>query len=133
MKIDIEKDEAYAIAEFIDFYFYQAIRDNPDIDSMRWAKNVIHVYEKFCKASGYVGTTEESSGNTEKDNGTFDDNDEDNSNNDEETDGDIDDGKICSLYLANWPIAEIVDELKCSTKTIYAALNRHGIQKRKRW
>ena len=132
MKIDIDKDEAYAIAEFIDFYFYQAIRDNPDIDSMRWARNVIHVYEKFCKASGYVGATEESSSNTEKDNGEFDDNDED-SNGDDEDDSNIDDGKICSLYLANWPIAKIVDELQCSTKTIYAVLRKHRVQKRKRW
>ena len=55
---ELTKDEAYAIAEFIDMNLIQVIRSDDDIDSMRWLKNIIHGYEKLCKISGYVGLTE---------------------------------------------------------------------------
>ena len=54
----LTKDEAYAIADFIDMNLIQVIRSDDDIDSMKWLKNIIHGYEKLCKISGYVGLTE---------------------------------------------------------------------------
>ena len=54
----LKKDEAYAVAEFIDGNLYDYIRNDEGIDSMQWLRNVLHAYEKMCVASGYVGTTE---------------------------------------------------------------------------
>lgn len=54
----LTKDEAYAVAEFIDGNLYNYIRSDEEIDSMQWLRNVLHAYEKMCVAGGYVGTTE---------------------------------------------------------------------------
>ena len=54
----LTKDEAYAIAEFIDCYLFDRIRNDPDADSLQWLINVVHAYEKLCAYSGFVGLTE---------------------------------------------------------------------------
>ena len=54
----LTKDEAYAVAEFIDGNLYDYIRNDEEIDSMQWLRNILHAYEKMRAASGYVGTTE---------------------------------------------------------------------------
>ena len=54
----LTKDEAYAVAEFISDNLFDYIRNDTDIDSVQWLRNVVHAYEKMCNASGYVGTTE---------------------------------------------------------------------------
>lgn len=54
----LTKDEAYAVAEFIDGNLYNYIRSDEEIDSMQWLRSVLHAYEKMCAAGGYVGTTE---------------------------------------------------------------------------
>ncbi len=51
-------NEAYAVANLIDMTLINSIRDDTDIDSMTWLRNVIHAYEKLCQYSGYVGLTE---------------------------------------------------------------------------
>lgn len=56
---DLTKDEAYALADFIDIALYDRIRNDTDIDSMTWLKNMLHAYEKLCAFSGYVGLTED--------------------------------------------------------------------------
>ena len=56
---ELTKDEAYAVADLIGTFIFDAIRANEDIDSMQWPRNIIHVYEKCCMASGYVGLTDE--------------------------------------------------------------------------
>lgn len=43
----------------------------------------------------------------------------------------VDEGRICALYRANWTIAKIQDDTGYSTKTIYEALKRNGVEKRK--
>ena len=55
---ELTKDEAYVLAEFIDMNFFEFLRNNVDVDSMQWLKNMIHAYEKLCKFSGFVGLTE---------------------------------------------------------------------------
>ena len=54
----LTKDEAYAVAEFIDGNLYNYIRSDEEIDSMQWLRSVLHAYEKMCAAGGYVGATE---------------------------------------------------------------------------
>lgn len=63
--IELTRQEAYAVADFIDANLYDAIRRDTDIDSMEWLRNVIHAYEKLCKGSGYIGLTEHEEGDTE--------------------------------------------------------------------
>ena len=55
---ELTKNEAHAVAEFIDIALYDRIRNDTDIDSMMWLKNILHAYEKLCAYSGYVGLTE---------------------------------------------------------------------------
>lgn len=55
---ELTKKEAYAVCDFIDCDLYQRIRNDTDIDSIEWLKNILHAYEKLCKFSGYVGLTE---------------------------------------------------------------------------
>ena len=59
-KGELTKDEAFAVAEFIDMNLIQSVRDDTDIDSIQWLRNIIHAYEKLCLKSGYVGLTEHS-------------------------------------------------------------------------
>lgn len=54
----LTKDEALAIAEFIDMNIFSAIRTDEEWDSFRNLRNLIHGYEKCCKISGYIGLTD---------------------------------------------------------------------------
>lgn len=54
----LTSDEAFAVSEFIDKNLYDNIRNDEDIDSIQWLRNLLHAYEKMCTASGYVGMTE---------------------------------------------------------------------------
>ena len=57
-ELNLTKNEAYAIANHIDLTLIQSIRDDTEIDSMTWLRNMIHGYEKLCEYSGYKGMTE---------------------------------------------------------------------------
>ena len=57
--ITLTKDEAYAVADFIDCALYDRIRNDTDIDCMQWLRNIVHAYEKLCRFSGFVGLTDE--------------------------------------------------------------------------
>ena len=56
---NLTKDEAYAICDFISMNLIDVIRNDIDIDSMQWLRNIIRGYEKLCTFSGYVGLTED--------------------------------------------------------------------------
>ena len=55
---ELTKDEAFAVANLIDFALFERIRNDTDIDSMEWLINVVHAYEKLCTYSGYIGLTD---------------------------------------------------------------------------
>ena len=57
--VDLTEDEAFAIAEFIDFNLFVAIRNDTDWDSVQSLRNLIHGYEKCCAFGNYVGVTED--------------------------------------------------------------------------
>lgn len=57
-ELNLTKNEAFAIADHIDATLIQLIRDDTEIDSMMWLRNMIHGYEKLCEYSGYKGMTE---------------------------------------------------------------------------
>ena len=50
--IGLTEGEAFAIAEFINMNIFSAIRMDMDWDSFENLQNLIHAYEKCCKASG---------------------------------------------------------------------------------
>ena len=54
----LTKDEAYAIAEFIDMNIFAAIRNDEEWDSFQNLRNLVRGYEKCCAISGYVGLTD---------------------------------------------------------------------------
>ena len=56
---ELTKNEAFAIAEFIDMNIFNAIRTDTDWDSFQNLRNLIHGYEKCCALSGFVGLTDE--------------------------------------------------------------------------
>ena len=55
---ELTKNEAYAVCNFIDCNLYDTIRNDTEIDSIGWLRNILHAYEKLCAFSGYVGLTE---------------------------------------------------------------------------
>ena len=55
----LTKNEAYSLAEFIDMNLIQFIRNDPDIDSLQWLRNMVHAYEALCAYSGFVGLTDD--------------------------------------------------------------------------
>lgn len=57
-ELRLTKDEATAVANHIDMTLFQSIRDDTEIDSMTWLRNIVRAYEKLCAYSGYVGLTE---------------------------------------------------------------------------
>lgn len=54
----LSKNEAYAVAEFIDMNIFSAIRNDDEWDSSQALRNLVHAYEKCCEISGYVGLTD---------------------------------------------------------------------------
>ena len=65
--IELAKDEAYSLADFICMNLIDSIRNDTEIDSMQWLRNIVHAYEKLCEYSGYKGYTEDWDGKDDKD------------------------------------------------------------------
>ena len=57
--MDLTKDEAYAVATFIDSSLIDMIRTDTDVDSMCWLVNIASAYRKLCAFSGYKGLTDD--------------------------------------------------------------------------
>ena len=49
----LTKNEAYAVAEFIDINLIETIRKDEDIDSMLWLRSIVKAYEKLAKFGNY--------------------------------------------------------------------------------
>ena len=54
----LTKNEAMALCNHIDMTLIQTIRNDPEIDSLEWLRNMIRAYEKLCRYCWYVGVTE---------------------------------------------------------------------------
>ena len=61
---ELTKDEAYAIAEFIDMNIFTAIRNDVEWDSFMALRSLVQGYEKCCAMSGFVGLTDRDEQNT---------------------------------------------------------------------
>ena len=60
--IELTKDEAYSVAQFIDWNILNVVRNDVDWDSFQCLRNLCHAYEKLCEISGYVGVTDDEEG-----------------------------------------------------------------------
>lgn len=49
----LTKAEAASIADFIDFYLFDAIRADKDADNTLWLVNIVRALDKLCAYSGY--------------------------------------------------------------------------------
>ena len=49
----LTKEEAAAIADFIEFYIFDAIRKDPEADNIFWLIGVVRALDKLCAYSGY--------------------------------------------------------------------------------
>ena len=58
-RMELTRQEASAVAEFIDIHIFPAIREDTEWDSFQNLRNLIHGYEKLCEISGYKGVTDE--------------------------------------------------------------------------
>lgn len=47
--IEITRDEAESLVDLIEMNIFNIIRNDPDIDSIKWLENIMTVYQK-CKA-----------------------------------------------------------------------------------
>lgn len=54
---NLTKDEAYAVCDMIDTHLIDMIRNDMDIDSIKWLASIIHAFEKLSAYSGYAGLT----------------------------------------------------------------------------
>lgn len=57
--MELTRQEAAAVAEFIDIHIFPAIREDMEWDNFSYLRNLIHGYEKLCEFSGYRGVTDE--------------------------------------------------------------------------
>ena len=49
----LTKAEAAAIADFIEFYIFDAIRKDPEADNIFWLVGIVRALDKLCAYSGY--------------------------------------------------------------------------------
>lgn len=52
-ELNLTKDEAYNLAEMIEDYLFDTIREDTDLDNIYWLKTMIHSYEKLCEYGEY--------------------------------------------------------------------------------
>lgn len=51
MKVDLTKDQCKNVAEFIELYFFQAIREDAEIDNIGWAKSMLSARDAMLEAA----------------------------------------------------------------------------------
>ena len=51
--LNLTQTEAKNVAEFIESYLLESIRNDPDIDNLMWLFDMMHAFEKLCEYSGY--------------------------------------------------------------------------------
>ena len=49
MTIELTDKEALEFAEMIEFYFFQVIRDDDEIDNLDWARNMIRIHDMLAE------------------------------------------------------------------------------------
>lgn len=50
MKVELTKRQCENLSEFIEMYFYQAVREDPEIDCLDWARDLLDAEKALRKA-----------------------------------------------------------------------------------
>lgn len=50
MKVELSKSQCENVAEFIEMYLFQAIRDDPDIDNLEYLRDMLDAEKALRKA-----------------------------------------------------------------------------------
>lgn len=51
VKLNIEKEDAKNLAEFIEIYFFQNIRDNEDMDNIEYIRSLLKCLDELERVS----------------------------------------------------------------------------------
>lgn len=51
--IELTKSEAESLLDYLELNLIQDIKDNPDMDSMLWLRNMMPIWEKCCGRKQY--------------------------------------------------------------------------------
>ena len=54
--INITRDQAISLLDFIEFNFINSIRDDPDCDSMEYVCNICEIYKKIKETGAALQT-----------------------------------------------------------------------------
>lgn len=49
--LNIDKEDCKNAAILMEIYFFQTIRDDPDIDNIEWARSVLHTIDELNRVS----------------------------------------------------------------------------------
>lgn len=50
---ELTKNEAYSLADFLNWSLIPYISGDDEVDSMEWLCNVVNAFQKLCEFSGY--------------------------------------------------------------------------------
>lgn len=51
MKFELSKADCFNLAEFIDLFFFQCVREDESIDNIEWAASMLGMYKLFREAA----------------------------------------------------------------------------------
>lgn len=51
MKVELTKGQCESLVEFIELNFFDAIRNDPEVDSIEWARNILNAHQAFKEAA----------------------------------------------------------------------------------
>lgn len=57
--VELTASEASSLLDFMETYFIQGLKDNPDVDSMLWLDNMMTIWRK-CGGRKLYGDAEDS-------------------------------------------------------------------------
>ena len=46
MKVDLTESEAESLRDYLEVFFIQNVKDDPDVDSMLWMDNMLSIWRK---------------------------------------------------------------------------------------
>ena len=59
MKVELTESEAASLREYLELFFIQNVKDDPDVDSMLWMDNMLSIWRKCGGRKQYADGGEE--------------------------------------------------------------------------
>lgn len=58
MSIELTEDEAESLCDYLELFFIQNVKDDPDVDSMLWMDNMMSIWRKCGGRKQYADSEE---------------------------------------------------------------------------